>query len=48
MFEGSKKNTKAKWRGSGVFIDNFEQIFHIVLVFPLLILNKQMSAGIQM
>ena len=28
------------WRRSGVFIVNFEPISHIVLVFPLLILNK--------
>ena len=28
------------WRRSGVFIVNFEQISHIVLVFLLLILNK--------
>ena len=27
-------------RRSGFFIVNFEQISHIVLVFPLLILNK--------
>ena len=27
-------------RRSGVFIVNFEQISHIVLVFPLLTLNK--------
>ena len=28
------------WRHSGVFIVGFEQISHIVLVFPLLTLNK--------
>ena len=29
-----------QWHRSGVFIVNFEQISHIVLVFPLLPLNK--------
>ena len=29
-----------KWRPSGVFIDNFEQISHIALVFLLYSLNK--------
>ena len=29
-----------QWRRSGVFIVNFEQISRIVLVFPLLNLNK--------
>ena len=29
-----------QWRRSYVFIVNFEQISHIVLVFPLLTLNK--------
>ena len=33
-------------RRSGVFIINVKQILHIVLVFPLLTLKKQMSAGI--
>ena len=32
-------------RRSGVFIVNFERISHIVLVFPLLILNKEMPVG---
>ena len=31
--------------GSGVFIVNFEQISHNILVFPLLALNKCMTAG---
>ena len=31
---------------SGVFIVNFEQISHIILVFPLLTLNKSIPAGI--
>ena len=37
-----------RWRrsgGSGVFIVNFEQISHIVLVFLLLSLNKWIPAG---
>ena len=34
-----------QWRRSGVFIVNFEHISHIVLVFSLLALNKQMSAN---
>ena len=33
------------WRRSAVFIVNFEQISQIVLVFPLLILNKCMRTG---
>ena len=32
------------WRRSDVFIVNFEQMSHIVIVFPLLILNTQMRA----
>ena len=28
------------WRHSGIFIVNFEQISHIVLVFPLLTLSR--------
>ena len=35
------------WRRSGVFIVNFEQISHISLVFPLLTLNRQMPACIE-
>ena len=31
---------KKYWRRSGVYIVNFEQISHIVLVFSLLALNK--------
>ena len=30
----------------GVFLDNVEQILHIVLVSPLLTLNKQKPAGL--
>ena len=32
-----------QWRLSGVFIVNFKHISHIVLVFPLLTLNKSVS-----
>ena len=31
-----------QWRRPGVFIVNFEQLSHIVLVFPWLTLRKQM------
>ena len=34
-----------RWRRSALFIVNFEQISHIVFVFPLLTLNKQMPVG---
>ena len=34
------------WRRSGVFIVNFEHISHLVLVSLLLILSRQMPAGI--
>ena len=34
------------WRRSGVFIGNFDHISHIVQVFPLLTLNRQMSARV--
>ena len=33
------------WRRSGAFIVNFEQISHIILVFPLLTLKKYILAG---
>ena len=35
-----KTPERRQWRSYGVFIVNFEQILHIVLVFPLLTLNK--------
>ena len=35
-----------QWRCSGVFIVNFENISHIVLVFLLLTLNMQLPAGL--
>ena len=41
-----KTPKRCHWRCSGVFIVNLEQISHIVLVFLLLTLNKQMPAGI--
>ena len=36
-----------QWRRFGVFIVNFEQILDIVLVFPLLYLNKKNPAGVK-
>ena len=39
-----KTPERRQWSHSGVFIVNFEQISHIVLVFPLLVLNKSMPA----
>ena len=41
-----KTPKRHQWRLSGVFIVNFEQILHIVLLFHFLTLNKCMSAGI--
>ena len=35
-----KTPERRQWRCSGIFIVYFEQIAHIVLVFPLLILDK--------
>ena len=32
-------------RQSGVLVSNFEHISHIVLVFPMLSLNSEMSGG---
>ena len=41
LFKVNSKDTKMiSMSPSGVFIVNFEQISHIVLAFPLLILNK--------
>ena len=42
-----KTPERGEWRRSGVFIHNFKQISHIVLVFPLFPLNKQMSTGLR-
>ena len=36
---------RRQWSRSGVFIEHFEQISHIVLVFSLLTLNKYMPHG---
>ena len=36
---------RRQWRRFDIFIVNFEKIFHIVLVFRLLTLNKQMPSG---
>ena len=41
MFKGNSKD----WRRSGIFNVNFEHILHLVLVFLLLTLSKQMPAG---
>ena len=41
-----KTSEQRHWRGSGVFIVNFEHILHLFQVFLLLTLNKQMLAGI--
>ena len=40
-----KTPERRRWRRSGVFTVNFENISHLFLVFLLLILNKQMLAG---
>ena len=49
MCEISSKSTikipeRRHWRRSGIYVANFEQISHIVLVFWLLTLSKQMPA----
>ena len=41
-----KTPERRHWRRSGVFIVNFEHISHLVLVFLLLTLNRQMPAGL--
>ena len=41
-----KTPERRQWRRSCVFVVNFEQILHIVLVSLLLILNKSITAGI--
>ena len=46
MLKVNNGNTKT-WRRSGVFIVNFEHISHLVLVFVLLTLSRQMPAGKQ-
>ena len=44
----SKSTIKIPDRRSSVFIVNFEQILHIVLVFPLFTLNKQILARVSL
>ena len=41
-----KTPKRGHWCRSGVFIVNFQHILHLVLVFLLLILNRQIFAGI--
>ena len=45
MFKVNNKVNRTT-RRSGIFIDDFEHISHLVLVFLLLTLRKQMSAGL--
>ena len=37
MFEANNKDTWRPWRRSGVFIDNFEHISHLLLVLLILL-----------
>ena len=47
MFKVNNKDTKmTPWSCSGIFIVNFEHISHFVPVFLLLILSRQMPAGL--
>ena len=39
---------QGEWRRSGIFIVNFEHISHLVLLFLLLTLTRQMPAGIRL
>ena len=39
---------RRQWRQSGVFIVNFEHISHLVLVFILLTLSKQLPSGLML
>ena len=43
----TKTPERRQWRRSGVFIVNLERISQLVLVFLLLTLNRQMSAGFE-
>ena len=45
MFKVNNKVNRTT-RRSGIFIDDFEHISHLVLLFLLLTLRKQMSAGL--
>ena len=48
LFKVNDKDTKTtSRRRSGVFIVNTEQISHIVVMFLLLTLNKEMPAGVR-
>ena len=49
MFKVNNKDISERrsWRRSGVFIVNFEHISHLVLVFLLLILSRQMPYGLR-
>ena len=40
-----KTPERRQWHRSGVFIVNFERISHLVLVFPLLTLRREMLVG---
>ena len=40
------RNPRRQWRRSGAFIVNFEHISHLILVFLLLTLSRQMPAGL--
>ena len=42
-----KTSERRQWGGSGAFIFNFEHISHLVLVFLLLTLSRQMPAGLR-
>ena len=42
-----KTPKRRHWRRSGVFIDNFEEISHLVLVLLFLTLSKSMPAGLR-
>ena len=48
MFKVNNKGKWRQWRRSGVFIINFKQISHIVLVFKLMNWNKEMPAGLSL
>ena len=39
LFKANNRNSRTRCR-IGIFIINFEQISHIVLVFPMLTMNK--------
>ena len=46
LFKVDNRDTRRRhWRRSCVFMVNFEQISHIILLFPLLTLNKYIPTG---